>query len=129
MISPGDAAKKLRNSGDAQIDDARVLSPAELDAPRRRQTGPASPDWNGRPMAPNELQSSGLHNQLGQMFSLSGNKDEVGKFTAEPPRTSLLAPPTGYQTPSPSQPYGVTKDRSSAKAIDYYGTHGTIEQK
>jgi len=26
-------------------------------------------------------------------------------------------------------PYGVTKDRTQAKAIDYYGTHGTLEQK
>jgi hypothetical protein len=130
-VAVGDAAKKLRNTGDKTIDDSRVMSPAELDAPRQRQREiqAGSPDWNGRPMTPSELQSSGLHNQFGKVFSLSGNKDEVGKFTAEPPRTSLLAPPSGYQTPSPSQPYGVTKDRTQAKAIDYYGTHGTLEQK
>ena len=34
---------------------------------------------------------------------------EVGTFTTEPPRTSLIAPPAGYQTPSPAQPYGFVK--------------------
>lgn len=40
---------------------------------------------------------------------LWGTKEEVGKFEGEPPRTTLTAPPPGYQTPSPAAPYGVTK--------------------
>ncbi|MFL5065071.1 MAG: hypothetical protein ACJ8ED_10520, partial [Xanthobacteraceae bacterium] len=39
---------------------------------------------------------------LGSVF---GNKDERVQFTEEPPRTSLIEPPAGYQTPSPNQPY------------------------
>ena len=35
------------------------------------------------------------------------DEEEVAKFTGEPPRASLTAPPPGYQTPSPDQPYGV----------------------
>ena len=45
----------------------------------------------------------------GQAFGFGGQKDEVGTFTKEPPRTTLTTPPTGYQTPSPAQPYGVSK--------------------
>ncbi len=48
---------------------------------------------------------------LGGAFSSFGGsrEDEVATFKAEPPRTSLTAPPPGYQTPSPAAPYGVTK--------------------
>ncbi len=55
------------------------------------------------------------------MFSnLFGNKDsDVASFTGEPPRTALTAPPVGYQTPSPDQPYGFGKDRSKPKAFNY----------
>jgi hypothetical protein len=40
---------------------------------------------------------------------LQSKKDEVGTFTTEPPRTSLIAPPPGYLTPSPAAPYGTTQ--------------------
>jgi hypothetical protein len=37
-----------------------------------------------------------------------GRQDpEVGTFTREPPRVSLVDPPHGYRTPSPDQPYGL----------------------
>jgi hypothetical protein len=39
---------------------------------------------------------------------LWGSPNEVGKFEGEPPRTSLADPPSGYLTPSPAAPYGVT---------------------
>jgi hypothetical protein len=47
-------------------------------------------------------------------FSIFGNmfgKDQpdYASFTAEPPRTALTEPPPGYQTPSPDQPFGVSK--------------------
>jgi hypothetical protein len=48
----------------------------------------------------------------GKMFE-GFKKEEYGTFAGEPPRTSLIAPPQGYLTPSPAAPYGVTP-RSSA---------------
>lgn len=39
---------------------------------------------------------------------LKGTWEEKGKFEGEPPRTSLVDPPSGYLTPSPAAPYGVT---------------------
>jgi hypothetical protein len=41
-------------------------------------------------------------------------------FTGEPPRTNLTAPPTGYQTPSPAQPYANSKEKYESKAVDPY---------
>ncbi|MBI3433879.1 MAG: hypothetical protein HY056_02190 [Proteobacteria bacterium] len=38
-----------------------------------------------------------------------GSKDESVPFTGEPDRTILTQPPPGYQTPSPSYPYGLGK--------------------
>lgn len=54
--------------------------------------------------------------QAGKIFQLGDNrKEEVGTFTGEPPRTSLIAPPTGYLTPSPAAPYGVTPHQSPSE--------------
>jgi hypothetical protein len=71
---------------------------------------------------PSELGYKG--NLLSGMF---GSKDEaeVGRFTKEPPRASLTDPPPGYQTPSPTQPYGLGK-AAPAKPEDYYTTHGEL---
>ena len=60
---------------------------------------------------------------FGSMFETK--KDEIAKFTGESPRTSLIDPPTGYQTPSPSQPYGLSKDKAPIKPTDYYLEHGS----
>jgi hypothetical protein len=54
-----------------------------------------------RPMSPFELGSNGL---LTKWWSPS---EEYSTFTTEPTRQSLIDPPAGYRTPSPSQPYGV----------------------
>ena len=45
----------------------------------------------------------------------SGNEEDYGTFTGEAPRTSLVQPPAGYQTPSPAQPYGVSKGKPEAR--------------
>jgi hypothetical protein len=45
------------------------------------------------------------------MGGLIGSKEEYATFTREPPRTSLTEPPAGYRTPSPTQPYGVGKQK------------------
>jgi hypothetical protein len=59
----------------------------------------------------------------GSFFGLFGGsqKEETTKFTGEPPRATLTDPPTGYQTPSPDQPYGAGK-AAAPKAIDSYTT-------
>jgi hypothetical protein len=45
-------------------------------------------------------------------------KAESAQFTSEPPRTSMTAPPPGYQTPSPDAPYGVgPKDNRKASTV------------
>jgi hypothetical protein len=68
-------------------------------------------------MSPSELGYKG--GLFGGMF---GSKDdEVGRFTGEPPRSSLTEPPRGYQTPSPDQPYGLGK-AAAPKAEDSYST-------
>ncbi len=51
-----------------------------------------------------------------QMFT--PGKPESVPFTDEPPRTSMTAPPPGYQTPSPEQPYGLgQKDTRKASTV------------
>jgi hypothetical protein len=42
---------------------------------------------------------------------------EGAKFLREPPRASLTAPPSGYLTPSPEQPYGLHYKDAKQKAV------------
>ena len=41
-------------------------------------------------------------------------------FNSEPPRASMTAPPPGYQTPSPEQPYGLGQQdtRTASTVVD-----------
>jgi hypothetical protein len=61
----------------------------------------------GRNFSPTELGFSGFGN-------LFGYKAEQQPFTGEPARTNLIQPPTGYQTPSPSYPYGVGQPKNNS---------------
>jgi len=58
---------------------------------------------------------------FGKMFG--GKDEESAKFTGEKPRASLVTPPAGYQTPSPNQPYGLSKDKyrpqTTSRDADY----------
>ncbi|MCF8477406.1 MAG: hypothetical protein K9G60_10270 [Pseudolabrys sp.] len=84
------------------------------------------------------LSSEGIGDKLsssqlgykGGLFSnmFAPDKEEVARFTGEPPRTSLTEPPPGYQTPSPDQPYGVGAKASAPKAEDYTTKHGEYQQ-
>jgi hypothetical protein len=70
----------------------------------------------GRPMRPNELNPGG--NSIFSWSGLSGRQqEEAAPFTGEPARSTLTQPPTGYQTPSPAQPYGVGTERGSGWKI------------
>jgi len=83
----------------------------------------SSPDGNSDRMSPTQL------GYKGNMFNnLFGKKDDESiKFTKEPPRQALTEPPPGYQTPSPDQPYGLSKTTSAPKATNYVEDHGVLD--
>jgi hypothetical protein len=111
------AAEKAKLKGGVSVEEqSRALRPSELNQVRRAPgegsdgsngpaVGPTAED-SARPMSPSEL---GTKNPFGSLFSSFGpnKKAETAPFTGEPPRASMTEPPSGYQTPSPSQPYGV----------------------
>lgn len=90
--------------------DNAALSPDEL---RKgaipgagRVTKPGTED-SGRALRPDEL------GYAGTIFKdFFGYKAESEPFNGEPPRTTLTQPPAGYQTPSPSYPYGLSDSKS-----------------
>jgi len=106
-------SKAFVNADQAQRDDERVLRPDELN-PKNKQraarradpdTYQSNPNGYGNQLSPSELGTKkGFFSGI-----FSKDKEEVAKFTGEPPRASLTAPPLGYQTPSPDQPYGIGK--------------------
>ncbi len=59
-------------------------------------------------MMPSQLGSKGFLD----FFTNKSSGQETAEFSNEPPRTSLTAPPVGYQTPSAAQPYGLGPARS-----------------
>jgi hypothetical protein len=99
------------------------LTPDELNPQRRVATagtqasGTPGSEPNANPILPSQLgYTGGLFSWMG--FGFGRPAEEVGTFTGEPPRTDLTAPPTGYQTPSPAQPYGVTRRPEPVKPQD-----------
>jgi hypothetical protein len=102
---------------------ALPVLPSELEKGRtsKSQNNPGAPDGSLK-LFPGELGYKG--GLFGTLFK--GDKDEgSAKFTGEPPRTSLVAPPVGYQTPSPNQPYASTREKYTPTAIDSFTEHGT----
>lgn len=125
-----EAKRKLNAGSDlSRIIDRQgnALTPDELNRPggapvqssRSNAPAPGSEPDGGEKMTPSQL------GYFGGLFSLrawgfSGYQNETGTFTNEPARTELTAPPPGYQTPSPAQPYGVTKrvERTGTQQFD-----------
>jgi hypothetical protein len=124
-----EAKRKLNAGSDLSrtLDNqSRPITPDQLNRPggvpaeSNRSNAPASgSDPNGKALLPSEL------GYFGGLFSLrawgfSGYQDETGTFTNEPSRSQLTEPPPGYQTPSPSQPYGVTRrvERTAPQQFD-----------
>jgi hypothetical protein len=108
---------KLKRSADAALEESRPLRPDELEKGRggtaagaQGNTRPTGEEA-ARPLPPSQM-DGGSKNLLTGFFSSFGpQKAESTPFTGEPPRTSMTAPPPGYQTPSPNQPYGVSPSR------------------
>jgi hypothetical protein len=81
------------------------------------KTGPQAPvvtlgdAQSGRALLPSEYNSGETPSLFG-MFKL-GRSSKPAVFKGEPPRTSLIEPPTGYRTPAPTQPYAPPKDTGS----------------
>jgi hypothetical protein len=110
------SARYLQN--DSVMEDGRVLSPAEM-ARSGRATGKrdesqiTTKEESERPSKPSAL------GYVGNFFSdafKSGGEQDVVVFRGEPTRESLTEPPAGYQTPSPTQPYGLTGIQNLPKA-------------
>ena len=77
--------------------------------PGKSMEGSSAPSTNA------ELGSKGFTSLFGSLWA---PKEEYTPFTGEPQRSSLTEPPPGYRTPSPSQPYGVGRDKWIAPTVD-----------
>jgi hypothetical protein len=112
-----------RTAAEAADAEARPLSRTELERGRTaagtQSGGTVTKDADAessRPLRPTELGSKSL---FSNMFSSApwADKTEVGTFTSEPTRDNLTAPPPGYQTPSPNQPYGLGPQNEKRKGL------------
>jgi hypothetical protein len=112
-------AKLKGTAAEAMIENGRPLRPSEM--PRGGATASiptpgttTTPEDGARPLKPAEL---GAKKGLWDMLSSVGpEKPESAPFSGEPPRAALTDPPSGYQTPSPGQPYGIAPTRHQSKA-------------
>ena len=115
------AARKKATKETENWQAARPLTPAEMKAGQvaaapRTSNEPIQPGANGNPsLSPAELGFSG---GLWNMMKGVGGKAETKQFTEEPPRQSLVEPPPGYQTPSPSYAYGAGEDKTRRTYFD-----------
>jgi hypothetical protein len=91
-----------------EVEESRPLRPNELNVGERTRSttaGPTQDQADGRPSRPGELGSK---------------KDARVEFKSEPARTSLIEPPTGYQTPSPNQPYQFKYEKWTPKIPSFF---------
>ena len=114
-----DAAKNTRNALRSSADPEKSARPLSQDEIRRgtiarsrdadRPRASLSDNETGRPLLPSEYNRDGKAKPLFGMFSA---KPEQETFVEEPTRTRMTQPPSGYQTPSASQPYAPPKGQS-----------------
>jgi hypothetical protein len=126
--------RKKKKATTAAVNDNRSMAaggyrrdestPAELQkgaaAKAGRVTGP-DPNANldpGRPLKPSEMGDSSGPSWLNFGGLLGYKNEEQAPFKGEPPRTSLVQPPQGYQVPSPQYPYGINPDNKQVKIPD-----------
>jgi hypothetical protein len=125
-------AEKAKLNGFNAEEQQRALRPGELGYKTgdvwRSLTGNKRADAGkdgeeGKPaVGPDEEQTTRVlkPSELGYKFggllkAFGPEKPEAAPFTGEPPRTSMTAPPAGYQTPSPNFPYGTSPERKATK--------------
>jgi hypothetical protein len=106
--------------------DDKPLSPSQMTEGAATAGGPTTPrggeapgksmEGSAQPSTNAELGSKGFMSMF--KTGLWAPKEEYTPFTGEPQRTSLTEPPSGYRTPSSSQPYGVGKEKWKAPVID-----------
>jgi len=108
-------AEKNRKAYTEGVDDRPMLPSDYSKRPgaedKNRPTIQASKSWeeSQKPSTNEELGSKSLFSKFGNLW---GDKSqEYVTFTGEPKRESLIEPPRGYRTPSPSQPFGVGPDK------------------
>lgn len=115
----------------------------DVSAEREREQNPLPPDQigpNTRTVSRDDgyrAPANGVGSQLkpselgytGGIFKkmFGSGEEEAARFTGEPKRTDLTAPPPGYQTPSPDQPYGRGKAGPAAPTNDYL-TRGELQR-
>src|SRR5882672_3960441 len=120
-VDPDDKRKE-RKGYDPDYEE-RKLTPSELNPPGvgRSAGRPGTPGSIGDEGGGNPMQPSAL-GYFGGLFSSfgGGSKDEVATFDREPPRNNLTAPPSGYQTPSAGQPYGLGKKDNKKLTVTPY---------
>ena len=113
MCKAAIAARKKEGNKPTPWEAARQLTPSELNAHRTAsiptdKQDPIEPGVTNNPMmSPSQL---GYKGGLWGIFK--GKETESKEFKGEPPRTSLVEPPEGYQTPSPNFAYGTGPLRS-----------------
>jgi hypothetical protein len=88
----------------------RSAIPKGGEAPGKSMEGSTQPSTNA------ELGSKGFMSMFNT--GLWAPKEEYTPFTGEPQRSSLIEPPPGYRTPSPTQPYGVGREKWKAPTVD-----------
>ena len=116
------AMEKNRNISDEREREQNPLRPDQLTPGGKKRQASRSDDGYQNPASGfgNQVSPSELGYRGGIFGMFGGNKkEETAKFTGEPPRTSLTEPPTGYQTPSPDQPYGSAKGAAPKTYNDY----------
>jgi len=115
-------AKLKSTVADHPTEEGRALRPDELKgqgqaAPTAGGAAGPSGEEAARPLSPSQLGAGTTKDFFGKIFSAVGPaKPESAPFTGEPARTSMTAPPQGYQTPSPNYPYGMGVQTVAPKA-------------
>ena len=122
------AAKKPGATGDPVVDDGKPLLPSELAKGRARRGVAAGPITEFPNVSQRELGAPNVFQFFSKALSGGAEKEESKPFTQEPPRTSLLEPPPGYQTPASTYAYGVGKKDERPTAKNYTLTHGEFER-
>ena len=117
--------EKNRNVSDEREREQNPLRPDQLTPGARAKKRQQARTYYGYQAPASGFSSQLRPSELGYTGGIFGSmfdkkKEEQAKFTGEPPRTSLTEPPTGYQTPSPDQPYGLAKGAAPSKAYNDY---------